>query len=191
MANRKGLIFTLLLMSSSLLSCSSLQTPEFKTAKDYFNPKESYTNRNSTSVSDNIALSWPVTNVRVNRGFKQNKKRKHRHLGIDFGGTRGTPILSAHDGRIIYAGTAFRGYGKLVILENPKGFATFYAHLNEILVKEGQYVSEGKMIGKMGRTGRATGVHLHFELRIASLPVDPHPFFSKNVLDRTLAQERK
>jgi murein DD-endopeptidase MepM/ murein hydrolase activator NlpD len=92
---------------------------------------------------------------------------------VDLGGTKNSPVYAAHDGKVIYTGHGFHGYGKLIIIENPYGYATFYAHLNTINTKEGKYVTAGEKIGGMGRTGRATGVHLHFELRIAEIAVDP------------------
>lgn len=195
-------VITVTLLSSFLWSCSQLRTsdyvaPQYKTPEDYikknsFSQLPSKQVSDSVSVSDEITLSFPVEGIyKINRGFKQHKKRRNRHLGMDFGGTKGTPILAAHEGQVIYAGRAFKGYGKMVILENNQGYATFYAHLNEILVKEGENLRRGERLGRMGRTGRATGVHLHFELRISALPVDPYPYIDKNGLDRLPSQDSK
>jgi len=158
-----------------LSSCGTLQTPEF------IGPGESRQiartpSSQKTSLSDEIKLSWPVHAVRINRGFMIGSTRHSRHMGLDLGGYKNAPIRAAHDGYVIYAGKGFKGYGKMIILENTQGgYATFYAHLNQIKVKEGQFIHTGDTIGKMGRTGHATGVHLHFELRIAKLPTDPEP----------------
>lgn len=180
-----------------LMGCSSLETPTYKPASEglrtpaytsEFDLPENY-QAEDVSLTDDLRLDWPVDQAKINRGFRQNKKRRYRHLGIDFGGQRGTPIKASHDGVVIYAGRAFKGYGNLVIVESRYGFATFYAHLDKKLVKEGELVPRGKKIGLMGRTGRATGVHLHFELRISKLPVDPLPFLQKNRLDRSLTSQ--
>jgi murein DD-endopeptidase MepM/ murein hydrolase activator NlpD len=114
-------------------------------------------------------LAWPVNQVRISQGFK----RAPRHEGLDLAGRRGTPILAAHEGQIVYAGQDFRGYGKMVIVEYDRNWATLYGHLNSISVKEGDVVRLGETIGGMGRTGRATGVHLHFELMHKRQPIDP------------------
>jgi len=121
-------------------------------------------------------LDWPVSNIRLSRGFKATSRRPHQ--GLDLGGSLGTPILSAHEGVVIYSGRDFRGYGNMVIVEYNKQWATLYGHLSKITVEEGKVVLPGDQLGKMGRTGRATGVHLHFELMRNRLPVDPLPFLS-------------
>jgi murein DD-endopeptidase MepM/ murein hydrolase activator NlpD len=120
----------------------------------------------------NHYFDWPVDSARLTRGFLPNK-RKRPHLGIDLAAPRGTPILAAHDGVVIYAGRDFRGFGNMVLIEGSKGWASLYAHFHKIDVREGQRVKQGQRIGSMGATGRATGVHLHFEIRKARGPVDP------------------
>ncbi|MCJ7718012.1 MAG: peptidoglycan DD-metalloendopeptidase family protein [Anaerolineales bacterium] len=102
------------------------------------------------------------------------------HTGIDIPGDMGTPILAAGDGKIIYAGYGiYRGgdevyddpYGKAVVIEHSFAYKgeplyTLYAHLDEIHVEEGQVVTAGHQIGSMGKTGKTTGPHLHFEVRV-------------------------
>lgn len=126
---------------------------------------------NNHQTLKELFFGWPVANVKLSRGFLPNKKRPH--LGIDITGPKGTPIYAAHDGTIIYTGHEFRGYGKMILIEGENGWASLYAHFNKITVEEGQTVKKGDMIGQMGRTGRATGVHLHFELRKNKGPVNP------------------
>lgn len=123
-------------------------------------------------------LFWPVRTVRVNRGFRPASDRDHQ--GVDLGGARGTPILSAHEGLVIYAGRDFRGYGNMVLVEYSREWATLYAHLDRILVREGQILKAGEKLGTMGRTGRATGVHLHFELIHDRRPIDPLPYLMRS-----------
>lgn len=123
-------------------------------------------------------LQWPVSRVRLTQKFK----RWPRHEGIDLGGYMGMPILAAHEGVVIYAGKAFQGYGKMVILEYDREWATLYSHMTEISVSEGMILNPGDPIGTMGRTGRATGVHLHFELIQNKQPIDPLPVIRRNSL---------
>lgn len=126
----------------------------------------------------NLRLGWPIPYPsKITRKFQVNGDT---HWGIDFSGKKGAPIFSAHGGKIIYTGNQFNGYGNLVIIENPEGYASFYAHLSQITAREGDFVQPRTVIGKMGSTGRATGVHLHFELRLDRVPVDPLSYFNKN-----------
>lgn len=122
-------------------------------------------------VAGDFNLAWPVDRPQLSQEFRPRKNRKHQ--GIDLRGPRGTAIRAAHEGRVIFAGKGFRGYGKMVIVEFSPNWASLYAHLDRIHVREGDRVSIGDSIGAMGRTGRATGVHLHFELMRDKLPVDP------------------
>lgn len=114
-------------------------------------------------------LFWPVKKVRVTQNFK----RYPLHEGIDLGGGKGLPILAAHEGIVVYTGHDFSGYGKMVLLEYNRHWATLYGHLNDISVSEGMVVKPGDRIGSMGNTGRSTGVHLHFELMQNRQPIDP------------------
>lgn len=116
-------------------------------------------------------FDWPVDSARMTRGFLPKKRRPH--LGLDLAAPKGTPILAARGGVVIYRGHDFRGYGRMVMVESPDGWATLYAHLDKFLVEEGQKVAMGDMLATMGRTGHATGVHLHFEIRHGRMPVDP------------------
>lgn len=116
-------------------------------------------------------IDWPVDSARMTRGYLPFKKKPH--LGIDLAAPKGTAILAAHDGVVIYAGRDFRGFGKMVLIEGAYGWASIYAHFSKISVKTGEKVHQGQILGGMGRTGRATGVHLHFELRKKKGPVDP------------------
>lgn len=113
------------------------------------------------------ALKWPVKTGRVTQTFVNGD-----HWGIDIAAPTGTPIYAAHSGRVIYSGRGFKGYGKFVILKSGN-LATFYSHCHRLHVKQGQWVEEGQLIGKVGRTGNATGPHLHFEVRHNRTPMDP------------------
>ena len=97
------------------------------------------------------------------------------HNGVDFAGSRGTPIVAGGDGTVVFAGRQ-SGYGLMVEVRHSHGFITRYAHLTRIRVSEGQRVSRGDRLGDMGCTGRCTGTHLHYEVHRNGTPVNPMTF---------------
>jgi murein DD-endopeptidase MepM/ murein hydrolase activator NlpD len=114
--------------------------------------------------------------------------RAAMHAGIDLAGAMGTPIYATADGTITDAGWNNGGYGNLVKIDHGRGIETRYGHLSGILVKAGQRVQRGQLIGKMGSTGRSTGSHLHYEVRIEGRAVNPIPFMKST--DYLLAMQR-
>lgn len=125
--------------------------------------------------TNSIGFNKPVTTrYRVSQRFKPKSNPKHK--GVDIAGKKGSPIFAVKQGRVIYQGQKFSGYGKMVMIKHPNGIATLYSHLNKIFVKAGQIVTGGQLIGTMGRTGRATGVHLHFEIMQNMEPVNPENY---------------
>ena len=111
-----------------------------------------------------------------------------RHMGIDLAGPVGTPIYATADGIVEEAGWNSGGYGNLVKVGHGKGIETRYGHMSAILVKAGQRVTRGQQIGRMGSTGRSTGSHLHYEVRIDGRAVNPIPFMKSN--DYLLAMQQ-
>ncbi len=99
------------------------------------------------------------------------------HTGVDLREGYGTDIRATGAGRVVFAGTA-GGYGNMVEVDHGNGLATRYAHMGGIAVAEGQAVSRGTVLGHVGATGRATGPHLHYEVRIDGEPVDPTRFLA-------------
>ena len=99
-----------------------------------------------------------------------------RHMGIDIAGPVGTPIYATADGVVAGAGWHNGGYGNLITIDHGRGIETRYAHLSGISVRAGERVKRGQMIGRMGSTGRSTGSHLHYEVRIDNRAVNPIPF---------------
>lgn len=110
---------------------------------------------------------WPATGKLVT-GFSDTANLK----GIDIGGKSGQPVLASASGKVVYAGTGLRGYGKLIIIKHSKSLLSAYAHNKDILVKEGQQVSRGQKIAEMGNSD-ADQVKLHFEIRRLGKPMDP------------------
>jgi murein DD-endopeptidase MepM/ murein hydrolase activator NlpD len=97
------------------------------------------------------------------------------HTGMDFRGDTGDPARATAEGTVTVAGWQ-GGYGKMVEVDHGNGLATRYAHLSDIVVKVGQRVRAGHIVGKVGSTGRSTGPHLHYETRVNGDAVDPRKF---------------
>lgn len=107
------------------------------------------------------------------------------HAGLDFKGPMGAPIFSAADGRVAFVGRR-PGYGNCVEVDHGNGLMTRYAHMSAFRSQVGQAVRAGQVIGAVGSTGRSTGPHLHFEVRLHGQPVNPRPFLevAPNVLEK-------
>lgn len=99
------------------------------------------------------------------------------HPGVDMSAPRGTPVFSAGNGEVYSVRSSENGYGNSIILKHENGFFTLFAHLSKIIVRTGEKVARGQKIGEIGNTGRTTGAHLHYEIRINnSEKIDPLPF---------------
>jgi murein DD-endopeptidase MepM/ murein hydrolase activator NlpD len=125
------------------------------------------------TVLPKVVLIWPVYGE-ISRGFAQ--EATHRHDGIDIVAPRGTLIQAAADGEVIFSGRGPGGYGRIVILQHQAEVVTIYAHNHDNLVRLGQRVRQGEPIATVGQSGRATGNHLHFEVRHKALPLPPYTF---------------
>ncbi len=122
---------------------------------------------------------YPVRGFSDKRISSRFGRRKHPrmktvefHKGIDIKAGFGEDVLASESGTVKFAGRQ-SGYGKVIIIDHGDRVCTVYAHLSEILVEMNQIVERGMVIGLVGRSGRAIGVHLHFEVRIRSKAVDP------------------
>ncbi|WP_242361358.1 MULTISPECIES: M23 family metallopeptidase [unclassified Anaeromyxobacter] len=118
---------------------------------------------------DGAPLAWPLKGVLYGR---YGVRAGQRHDGIDIAAPEGAPVAAAADGVVIFAGEQ-PGYGAIVILKHADDLVTLYAHNSRVLVKDGQRVSRGDPIARVGQTGRTTGPHLHFEVRKATRPRNP------------------
>lgn len=112
---------------------------------------------------------WPVKGKITS---KFGRRGETFHDGIDISASEGTPIRSVGKGEVIYS-DQLRGYGNLIIVRHPGGFASVYSHNRRNLVREGQRVDQGEVIGEVGSTGRVSGPHLHFEIRKNNVARDP------------------
>ena len=117
--------------------------------------------------NDRLDWTWPAKG-RLIGAFSETANLK----GIDIAGSAGEPVVASAPGKVVYAGTGLRGYGKLIIIKHNSIYLSAYAHNREILVKEGQQVARGQKIAEMGNTD-AEQVKLHFEIRRLGKPMDP------------------
>jgi murein DD-endopeptidase MepM/ murein hydrolase activator NlpD len=131
-------------------------------------------------AADKAPFAMPVkTSFRYTSGFGGRNdpfgRGKRRHEGTDLAGAYGSPVYSTADGVVVHAGWS-SGYGRLVKIKHDFGIETRYAHLAQIRVDVGQRVSRGDRIGDMGNSGRSTGTHLHYEVRLGGNAVNPMTF---------------
>lgn len=119
----------------------------------------------------------PLNSIKITSKFGESRKTPYayRHKGVDFAGKKGTRINTTANGTVMFAGKMY-GYGKIVIIKHDYNIVTVYAHLNEIHTYTGKNVDKGEKIGELGSTGRSTGNHLHYEIRINNIPIDPVRF---------------
>ncbi len=130
-------------------------------------------------ASISAAMVWPVLGQITSRfGYRRlNIGGSNFHTGLDLDGNTGDPIRAATSGTVSFSGWR-GGYGQLVIVKNGDS-EYYYAHASELLVSVGDYVSTGQVIAKVGTTGRVTGPHLHFEIRVDGTPIDPLPILEQ------------
>lgn len=128
------------------------------------------------SMANKSGMLWPTGRRSVSSvyGYRMHPiyKRKIFHEGIDLRGHSGSPVYAALDGRVSFVGWV-RGYGKIIVVRHGNGLSTRYAHLSATQVKRGQRIVKGQVIGKVGKTGTATGPNLHFEVRKNGLHQNP------------------
>ena len=115
---------------------------------------------------------WPTAGTLTSQYGPRNKSH---HDGIDIAAPIGTPVVAAASGEVIYSGV-LRGYGKVIIMRHGKGYASVYAHNRANYVKQGQVVKQGQKLAEIGKTGRATGPNLHFEIRRNNKAQNPLKF---------------
>ncbi len=124
---------------------------------------------------DSRPSGWPVHGW-ISSGFGKRvdpvSGRKGFHTGVDIANDTGTPVRCTADGRVAFAAWD-GGYGKLVIVDHGNGFSTYYGHLSQIRVAPGERVHKGALVGLMGATGNTTGPHVHYEIRLYGVPVNP------------------
>jgi len=126
---------------------------------------------------------WPVTGP-ITSSFGQREDPFNGegafHSGVDISALFGTPVRATADGMVVSAGNE-SGYGREILLDHGNGIQTLYGHLSGFAVTVGQQVNQGQVIGYVGMSGRATGPHLHYEVRIHNAPVNPHRYLRETM----------
>lgn len=113
-------------------------------------------------------------------GWRRSPFGKGRdfHTGIDIAASEGTPIRATAPGKVIMTGWG-GGYGNMVRIQHKYGFKSYYAHCSSVIVKKDDYVHKGQVIAYVGHTGASTGNHLHYEIRLGNVPINPYPYMSR------------
>jgi murein DD-endopeptidase MepM/ murein hydrolase activator NlpD len=122
-------------------------------------------------------------------GYRQSpfKDSREFHSGLDISSHKGTSVKATANGFILYAG--YNGdLGKEVIIDHGFGIVTTYGHMSEVKVKTGQQIQRGSVIGRVGNTGRSTGPHLHYEVRLNNNPINPQKYIPKNLASLDLSK---
>lgn len=145
----------------------------------------SLTNEQQTEVLTQIPNGWPIANQGISGkyGWRDHPilKKKEFHAGIDLMATLNTPVYATANAVVEFAGYNNYGYGYSIILVHNFGFKTVFAHLsNKSVVKVGQFVKKGDLIGYSGNTGLSTGPHLHYEVRFVNKTLEPSYFLNLN-----------
>lgn len=132
-----------------------------------------------SDVIEHLPLGVPMAQYKQTSGFGVRidpfRHRFARHEGLDFSGPYGSRIMATSDG-VVKKAERSGAYGNMVEVQHPMGVSTVYGHMQRILVKPGQRVKQGDVLGIQGSTGRSTGPHLHYEVRYYGNPLNPQPF---------------
>lgn len=140
------------------------------------------------TVSEGRAWSGNFTapcKARISSGFGNRRVVNGKlltdyfHSGLDYAAGTGAPVKAVAPGKVILARTGYKLHGNMVSIDHGEGVVTFYIHLSKVLVKEGQQVKQGDLIGKVGSTGRASGPHLHFSLYVNHNATNPSAWYAK------------
>ena len=149
--------------SSSVTATAPTPAPTPGRAQTTINDPEIKVN---TTITNNVAWNWPSSNSII-RNFDGNLTK-----GVVFGGDRGSPVLAASGGEVIYAGNSLRGYGNMVVIKHNDTWSSVYANNEELFVRQGQRVGAGQKIANQGDSD-ASRTQLYFEVRQNSKPIDP------------------
>ncbi|MDP9171127.1 MAG: M23 family metallopeptidase [Acidobacteriota bacterium] len=133
--------------------------------------------RNDVNI---LPVGWPI-NGRLMDGYGHRSDpfsgEGAMHTGVDISAPFGTAVKATADGIVVHASWN-TGYGRCVIVDHGNGYQTWYAHLSGTTVREGDEVRQGEVVGQVGSTGKSTGPHLHYEVRVHSTPVNPYRFLA-------------
>lgn len=143
----------------------------------------------SAPATDRLTPSFqqPLRLMKINSRY--GRRNGQLHEGVDLKAGYGTPIYASSEGIVVYAADRIQGYGDTVIVRHIGTYSTLYAHASQLRVKPGDRVAKGQCIAYAGDSGRASGPHLHFEIRRDLKPVDPTPYLWRPPVVRGLSQQ--
>lgn len=182
--------------TSALISAVHLETTQ-GTFETFMNPEDqNYYGENEYTPTAGVFRRFPLAgDIKINSQFNPNRRhpvtrRISPHNGVDFKASVGTPVYAPADGVVSFAGYQ-RAAGYYVILRHINNYSTVYMHLSKYEVKRGQKVTAGQLIARSGNTGRTTGPHLHYEVRINDRPVNPLKIKLPTANHPNLAREQR
>lgn len=172
--------------ANSLIFLNGLQSgrglyPGLKILVKYsLDPNYKISSNLNINKNEKRGLIKPIYSGRISSRF--GKRWGKFHDGIDIAAPTGTRVYAAHAGKVINSGSNLSGYGKTIIIRRVDGLTTVYAHNSKLIAKLGENVGQGDLISNVGSTGRSTGPHLHFEIRVKRednryFPIDPEFLF--------------
>jgi murein DD-endopeptidase MepM/ murein hydrolase activator NlpD len=171
LSSRGGLAATILRASVSLDALAG----EFQDSKASLSTLEQAIITKQARQAATPAI-WPVGYRTISSGYGSRPspfgRGREYHSGLDIGAPYGTPIYATADG-VVQTASYSGGYGNMVLIYHGYGFTTLYGHMSRMAVKRGQSVKRGQIIGYVGSTGRSTGPHVHYEVRVYGNPVSP------------------
>ena len=184
MKEMKALIANLNEQVSDLQEESAEYTAAIKKLEEEIAAAAAKAKASSTVVYDGSQFLWPVPGYyNITSGFRTARRPNHNGIDIASSGIYGKPIVAVADGRVILAGNNGNGYGIYAMIDhgnnNGNNYITLYGHMSRIACSNGQSVKAGDVIGYVGSTGRSTGPHLHYEIRVNGSPRSPLSFYNK------------
>jgi len=154
---------------AQIMSANNKNSEMLAVGEKVFVPGGRYRAAETVSRAGAVRFVWPSAGeISSPFGYRWGRV----HTGIDIANDVGTPVGAAKGGRVVFTGWQ-GGYGYTVIVEHSNEYSTLYGHLDSFAVSSGQYIQTGQIIGYMGNTGNSTGPHLHFEVRLGGVPVNP------------------
>jgi murein DD-endopeptidase MepM/ murein hydrolase activator NlpD len=184
---------TALLVSAPALAAEHASDAQFSSLFAAWQKMDQPTEQNSRTKAS-IPSREPVDNVHLSSNFGSRSDpfngHKRLHQGIDIPGPLGTPIYATADG-VVQRAEWSSGYGNLVEINHGNGLETRYGHMSKLIAQPNERVRRGQLIGLMGSTGRSTGSHLHYEVRIAGSAVNPMPYIEGTNYELALADAKK
>lgn len=169
-AQRYGVSVSSLMSANGISDPRTLDVGQVLTIPGYTSYGATDNSADYSSERPSHIFAWPVEQGQISSGF--GMRNGSMHDGVDIAAPVGTPVHAAESGTVIYSGR-LRGYGNVIILRHDDHYVTVYGHNSTNLVREGDSVARGQLIGNIGDSGRTTGANLHFEVRRDNIARNP------------------